>query len=173
MSYEKNANVIPIATDTPAILATTALTGKETVMKKSYMDINLRPLAAAKQTVYEAQEAIVHDLLGTNSPTLRQVDNLLRKLEAILDSLRMGEEEDLGWAWGESYGGDIARLETVIEAVKAVHGPWFAANCGMFEDDVWVSCATCQTNVLTAADNANTCAKCGSSPAFGDDEIPF
>lgn len=162
----KNVTVNP----NPAILATT----REDIMKKSYAELDLRPIAAAKQAVYQAQEAAVHELLGTTKPTLRQVDNLLRKLEAILDSLRMGEEEDLGWAWGESYGGDIARLEAIVEAVKAVHGPWFASSCGMFEDDVWVSCTRCKNDVLTAADNANTCAKCDeTSPAFGDDEIPF
>lgn len=54
--YKKNADAIPT---NPAIPATNnALTGKESVMKKSYMHIDLRPLAAAKQT---AQEAIVHE----------------------------------------------------------------------------------------------------------------
>lgn len=179
---KKNVNVIPIPT-TPAIPANTnALTGKESVMKKSYAEVDLRPIADAKYLVYQAQEAIVHELLGTTTPTLRQVNTLLNKLEAMLDSLRTGQEEDLGWAWGENYNRDIAKLETIVEAAKAVHAPWFAANSGVFEDEVWTTCQLCNNDFLTDDTTATYCGKCKSGngptgpvpePAFADDEIPF
>lgn len=151
-------------------------------MKKSYIEINLRPIADAKFAVYQAQEAIVHELLGTTAPTLREVDTLLNKVEAILDDLRTGEENDLGWAWGERFDLNLARLEVIVEAVKAVHAPWFAANSGVFEDEVWTTCDLCNNDFLTASATAATCGKCNAghgptgpvpSPTFGDDEIPF
>jgi len=126
--------------------------------KKNFVNVSIKNLVAAQDALYEAQKDVVVQLLGTEEITYRAIDNLLHKLQFQLENYQYGQEEGLGWAWGETYERQIEKLETLITAVTPVHNLIARACCGHFEDEqtehtcMWeTTCKICDEEAASKA----------------------